>query len=218
MTPNTSSDPAESTDYAAARQAMIDSQLRPQGVTDPSVIAAMAAVPRETFVPQAARAMAYSDRMVPLGEGRSLSPPAALGMLLEALLPMAGERALVIGAGAGYSAAVLAAMGLKVTALDDSEIPQAGAAFDRVKGVLGVGNAAGAPYDLILVDGAIPAIPDAIVAQLGDGGRLGAGLIDQGIAKLVVGRKSGTAFGLRSIGDSGLPHLPGFAKPREFTF
>ncbi|MEO6198507.1 MAG: protein-L-isoaspartate O-methyltransferase [Sphingomicrobium sp.] len=217
MTPDSTA--ATPADYAAARQAMIDSQLRPQGVTAPAVIAAMAAVPREAFVPAAARAMAYSDRMVPLGEGRALAPPAALGMLLEALLPLAGERALVIGSGTGYSAAVLAAMGLKVTALDETEAPKAPAGtFSRVTGALDAGHAKGAPFDLILIDGAVPAIPDALMAQLGDGGRLGAGLIDQGIAKLVVGAKSGTAFGLRSIGDAGLPPLPGFTKPREFTF
>lgn len=193
-------------DFAAARQAMIDSQLRPQGVTDPRVLAAMAAVPREDFVPAEARALAYSDRPVPLGQGRALAPPAALGEVLEAMGPQDGERALVIGAGSGYSAAVLEAMGLKVTALD--------AADASVES----GHAKGAPYDLILIDGAVPDIPHALVAQLGDGGRLGGAVIDSGISKTVVGLKTGKAFGLRSIGDAGFPPLPGFARPPAFTF
>ena len=214
-----SRNPEASKDYAAARQAMIDSQLRPQGVTDPLVIAAMAAVPREHFVPAEARAIAYSDRSVPLGEGRALAPPAALGMLLEAMLPAAGERALVIGAGTGYSATVLAEMGLMVTALDLADIAhKGGGGVDRVEGALESGHASGAPYDLILIDGAVEAIPDAITGQLADGGRLGAALIENGICRLVVGCKSGAAFGYRSIGDAGYPPLPGFARPRAFNF
>ncbi|MDL2341265.1 MAG: protein-L-isoaspartate O-methyltransferase [Pseudomonadota bacterium] len=206
-------------DHAAARRAMIDSQLRPQGVTDPLVIAAMAAVPRERFVPPEARAIAYSDRSIPLGEGRAMAPPAALGALLNALLPEEGERALVIGAGPGYSAAVLAAMGVTVTALDTAESASATrGGFDRVTGPLAAGHAKGAPYDIILIDGAVEYIPDALVAQLGEGGRLGAALIENGIVRLILGTRSGSAFGHRSIGDAGVPPLPGFARPREFTF
>lgn len=206
-------------DYAAARQSMVDSQLRPQGVTDPLVIAAMAAVPRERFVPEEARAIAYSDRSVPLGQGRALAPPAALGALLNALLPEDGERALVIGAGPGYSAAVLAAIGLKVTALDAAG-PAGGThgGFDRIAGPLEAGHGKGAPYDIILIDGAVEIIPDTLIAQLADGGRLAAALIENGITRLVVGKKSGAAFGYRSIGDAGVPRLPGFATRREFSF
>ncbi len=206
-------------DYAAARQAMVDSQLRPQGVTDSLVIAAMAAVPRERFVPEASRALAYSDRPVPLGEGRALAPPAVLGALLEDILPVAGQSALVVGARSGYSAAVLAAMRLKVTALDTaSAAADQSDGFARVEGPLDQGHAKGAPFDIILIDGAVDFIPDALVAQLAEGGRIGAGLVENGITRLIVGTKSGGAFGHRSIGDAGIPLLPGFAKPRAFTF
>src|SRR5829696_7558887 len=107
-------------DFTAARQAMVDSQLRPEGVNDPALVAAMGAVPRERFVPQEARAIAYNDRAIPLGGGRSLSAPTSLGLLLTGMEPLPGDRALVVGAATGYSAAVLSAMGLEVTAVESS--------------------------------------------------------------------------------------------------
>ena len=103
-------------DYAAARSAMVDSQLRPQGVTDRAVLAAMGSVAREDFVPSEVRPLAYVDRSLSLGGGRFLPPPAFLGQLLTQMAPAPGERALVVGAGTGYSAAVLAHIGCEVTA------------------------------------------------------------------------------------------------------
>src|SRR5688572_32018141 len=99
-------------DYVAARQAMVDSQLRPQGVNDPAVIEAMSLVPREQFLPDEQKPLAYIDRALPIGEGRALPAPAVTGLLLTALAPVRGERALVIGSGTGYSAAVLTEMGI----------------------------------------------------------------------------------------------------------
>ena len=107
-------------DFAAARQAMVDSQLRPQGVNDPSVIAAMSLVPREQFVPDEQKPLAYVDRSVPLGEGRALPAAPVLGLLLTALAPVRGERALLVGAGTGYAAAVLKEMGISVDAVEAS--------------------------------------------------------------------------------------------------
>lgn len=208
-------------DYAAARAAMIDSQLRPQGVSDPAVLDAMARVARETFLPSHTRPLAYVDRAVAIGERRFLSPPAVLGQLLTAMIPERGQRALVIGAGTGYSAAVLNVIGLDVTAVESApELIEAarGAGIEMVEGALEAGHAARAPYDLILIDGAVDHIPDAIIAQLADGGRLGAAVIDRGISRLVVGRKVGDSFGTMSIGDAGVPALPGFSRPKAFTF
>src|SRR5207248_7504490 len=105
-------------DFAAARAAMVESQLRPQGVSDPAVLQAMATVPREQFVPDQSRPLAYVDRAVAIGPGRFLAAPAVLGQLLTQMAPERGQRALVIGAGTGYSVAVLAAMGLEVIALE----------------------------------------------------------------------------------------------------
>lgn len=208
-------------DYAAARRAMVESQLRPIGVTDPAVLAAMGEVERERFVPDEMRPLAYGDRAVALGEGRYLPAPSVLGQLLTQMMPEPGQRALVVGAGTGYSTAVLTHMGLDVVALESSA-GLAGRARELgtavVAGALEAGWRKGAPYRHILIDGAIEVIPDAIVDQLEDGGRLGAALVDRSITRLIVGRKAGGAFGYLSIGDAGAPALPGFARPRAFTF
>jgi len=208
-------------DYAAARLAMIESQLRPEGVTDPAVLGAMGAVEREQFLPESTRSVAYSDRAAGLGNGRFLPPPAVLGQLLTQMTPERGQRALVVGAATGYSAAVLARMGLEVVALESSAELAARAnelGIDVVEGPLEAGWPKSAPYDQILIDGAIEAIPDAIIDQLAEGGRLGTALIDRGIARLIVGRKVGGAFGYLSLGDAGTPALPGFSRPKAFIF
>jgi protein-L-isoaspartate(D-aspartate) O-methyltransferase len=191
-------------DFAAARATMVENQLRPEGVVDPAVIEAMSSVPREQFVPEHLRPVAYSDRALMLGDGRFISAPAVLGQLLVQMMPERGQRALVIGSGTGYSAAVLKAMGLDVTAVES--------------GALEAGDPKHGPYDQILIDGAVEYIPAAIVEQLADGGRLGTALIDRGITRLIVGRKAGGAFGYLSIADAGVPALPGFSRPNEFIF
>ena len=187
-------------DFAAARRAMIDSQLRPSGVTGRAVLAAMAAVPREDFVPEGARAIAYSDRPVDLGHGRALMAPAALAKLLTELEPRPGERALVIGSGNGYAARVLEALGLDVE-LADRAAP-----------------AGSAKYDLILIDGAVEEVPAALADRLAAGGRLGTGVVDQGVTRLAIGRIAGGALGLRRFADGEVPVLAQFTRPRVFTF
>ncbi|MEO5774488.1 MAG: protein-L-isoaspartate O-methyltransferase [Sphingomicrobium sp.] len=207
--------------YAAARRLMVESQLRPQGVTDAGVLEAMGAVERETFAPAEARALAYADRSLALGGGRYLCAPAAIAQLLTQLAPVPGERALVVGAATGYSAALLARVGLNVTAVesDPGLAAQARAlGIAVVEGNLDRGHKAEAPYELILIDGAIEHVPAAIVDQLADGGRLGTALIERGITRLIVGRKTGGAFGYLSINDAGVPALPGFSRPPTFTF
>jgi protein-L-isoaspartate(D-aspartate) O-methyltransferase len=208
-------------DFAAAREAMVENQLRPQGVTDPAVIEAMGRIQRERFLPSHTRPLAYVDRAVAIGEGRFLAAPAVLGQLLTQMKTQPGQRALVVGAGTGYSARVLAAMGLDVTALESSPALVTAAremGVDAIEGPLEAGHGKGAPFDQILIDGAVDYIPDAIVEQLAEGGRLGTALIDRGITRLVVGRKAGGAFGTLSIGDAGVPALPGFSRPKAFTF
>src|SRR5438045_2299187 len=185
-------------DFAATRLAMVESQLRPQGVTDRAVLDAMGSVARERFVADDVRALAYADRAVPLGDGRFLPAPGALGQLLTQMAPERGQRALVVGAGTGYSANLLAGMGLDVVAIESSAELAARArelGLEVVEAPLEAGHRKGAPYDQILIDGAVEVIPEAIIAQLADGGRLGAGLLDRGVTRLIIGRKAGGAFG-----------------------
>lgn len=208
-------------DYEAARLAMVESQLRPQGVVDPAVTRAMAIVPRERFVPEAVRPLAYMDRALALGDGRFLPAPAVTGQLLTQMKAERGQHALVVGAGTGYSAAVLGAMGLEVVGVESSPELAAKAhelRINVIEGPLEHGDPKGRSFDQILIDGAIETIPEAIIAQLADGGRLGTALIDRGITRLVVGRKAGGAFGYLSFGDAGVPVLPGFTRPKEFSF
>jgi protein-L-isoaspartate(D-aspartate) O-methyltransferase len=208
-------------DYVAARQAMVDSQLRPQGVNDPAVIEAMSLIPREQFVPDEHKPLAYIDRAVPLGDGRALPPSAVLGLLLTALAPIRGETALVVGAASGYAAAVLTEMGIKVDAVEASSALAAVArknGIEVIEGPLEAGNPKGGEYDFILIDGAVESIPDALVTQLKDGGRLGGAIVDKGITRLIVGRKAGTGFGYLTVADAATPALPGFQRPQAFTF
>jgi protein-L-isoaspartate(D-aspartate) O-methyltransferase len=208
-------------DFAAAREAMVESQLRPQGVTDPAVLAAMGTLQRELFLPSHTRPLAYVDRAVAIGEGRFLPAPPVLGQLLTQMMPRSGQRALVVGAGTGYSTAVLQRIGLEVVALESAPGLAASArdlGIEVVEGPLEAGYAEKAPYDQILFDGAVEVIPDAIVEQLADGGRLGVAIIDRGITRLAIGRKAAGAFGTLSIGDAGVPALPGFSRPKEFSF
>lgn len=189
-------------DYAAARRAMIDSQLRPEGVSDNAVLAAMAAVPREEFVPEKLRPLAYSDRPLRLGEAGVLMPPAALARLLVELQPRPGERALVVGSATPYAARVLEALGVDVETADGDKAPAGKAAT----------------YDLVLIDGAVETVPDSLVARLSPHGRLGTAIVDNGVTRLAVGRRSGGSLGLRRFADVHVPVLPGFARPRTFTF
>ncbi|HEX8583407.1 MAG TPA: protein-L-isoaspartate O-methyltransferase [Allosphingosinicella sp.] len=207
------------------RRAMIANLLRTTGTNDPAVLAAIGEVPRERFMPEARMAMAYADALVPLTPERDMNNPMALGRLLTEASPEKGERALVIGAATGYAAAVLSRLvGHVVAVEDDPEL----AAFARtalaaypvtlIEGPLGEGHAAGGPYDLILVDGAIEFVPDALIAQLTDNGRLAAAMLDNGVSRLSLGRKAGDGFGTAAFSDADAAILPGFAKPKTFTF
>lgn len=214
-------------DFATMRRAMVSSQLRTSAVTDAGVLAAMGRVPRERFVGPAQRAVAYVDRALPLSAapGRALNPPLATARLLDALHPRHGERALVVGAATGYAVAILAAIGLAVTALEEDGVLAEVARVALDHAVLAVdvgplvdGHAGGGPYDIILIDGAVEAVPRALIDQLVDGGRLATGLIERGVTRLASGRKSGTAFGITAFADGEVVALPGFAPAPVFSF
>jgi protein-L-isoaspartate(D-aspartate) O-methyltransferase len=208
-------------DTAAARRAMIDSQLRPSGVNDARVLAAMAAAPREDYVPAHRRAVAYSDRAVPLGAGRVLAPPLSHGRMLTEAMPTAADKALIVGGGSGYLAALLAPL------VGTLHVVESETALDRIGGAragtwvagpLAQGCKKAAPYTLLLIDGAIEVLPDALARQLADDGRVVTGLIENGVARLAVGRKAAGAVGFLTLGEADFAPLPGFARPRRWSF
>jgi protein-L-isoaspartate(D-aspartate) O-methyltransferase len=216
-------------DYAAARQHMIDSQIKTNKVTDPGVIEALAALPREAFVAEAQRKLAYIDRPVAIGAGRRMTEPMVLARLLQTAHLKGSETALVVGAGTGYSAAILSRLVKKVVALESApELAERARAIlaqfgignvSVVAGDLAAGRPADGPYDFILVDGAAETVPDALTAQLADRGRLAVVIKDQG----VVGRgtlctRADGVVSQRAIFDADAEVLPGFTRPQRFVF
>ena len=211
--------------FEPMRRAMVASQLRTTGVSDPGVIAAMGSVPRERFVPADRAALAYAEAPLALANGRQLGTPMVLGRMLTEARPEPGDKALVIGAATGYSAAVLARLVASVVAVEEdtdllgaARVALADAGVQLVEAPLAEGHAAGAPYDIILIDGAVEFVPDALVAQLADGGRLVAAILDQGVSRIAVGRRGGGSFAMTAVADVASATLPGFQKPRGFSF
>jgi protein-L-isoaspartate(D-aspartate) O-methyltransferase len=213
-------------DFTAMRAAMVSSQLRTNNVSDPRIVAAMEAVARERFVPAERAALAYIDVPIPLSDGRALNAPLVTARLIAESGIRAGEKVLLVAAATGYAAALLAELGAKVTALevDEALAAAARAALGKLPGVaqvtgpLEAGWRKGAPYDVILIDGAIEVVPAAIAAQLAVDGRLLTGLVDNGVTRLALGRKAGQSVGLVPFADLETVRLPGFAAPSGFSF
>ena len=218
------------TDFALARRNMIDGQLRPNKVTNTLLLAAIGELPRERFLPEAVRSVAYADDDVPLGSGRYLMEPMVLARLIQALQPQSEDRALVVGAGRGYGAALLARLVKAVTALEnDQALAAAGGQITRdlaldnihwVAGKLELGGPTSAPYEVVLIEGAVRQVPQAIFDQLAEGGRLAVTVSGapgaMGVAQIFV--KEGGITSGRPLFEAGTPLLPGFAPPPRFTF
>ncbi len=212
--------------FATARQAMVDSQLRTNSVNDPRVVDAMANVPREQFLPAHLRNVAYRDRPLPLGAGRMHNDPLATGRLLVAAEIAPADRVLLIGAAGGYAAALLARLAAHVVAVEESADLAATARtalagignVELVEGPLNQGWAAGAPYDVIVIDGAVERLPDGFVEQCRPDGRIVTGIVDRGVTRLARGQRSQGGFGMVDFADVECVVLPGFERPRGFTF
>lgn len=193
---------APATDFSAARRAMIVSQLRTSGVNEPWVLEAMAGVPRENFVPAELRDAAYIDRAVPLGDGKFLGAPLVQGKMLQEAAPAKTDKALLVGDGEGYLATLLRPL---VGSLD-AVAPAA------------AGEAASGEYDLIVIDGAIEVLPDALSARLAEGGRVVTGVTERGVTRLAAGTKAGGVTSLLPLAELGIPVLPEFAAPKRWSF
>lgn len=221
-------------DYAAARLNMVEGQLRTNKVTDAAVLDAFLALPRERFVLPSLRGIAYVDEDVPLGGGRSLMEPMVLARLLQLATISKDDRVLEIGAGTGYATAVLARIAAKVTAVESDPRMAAQArgllaelgltAASMVEGKLTEGWRANAPYDVILLDGAVAAIPDAIADQLAEGGRLVAVVLAAnapmigGLGEAVLMTRADGVLSSRPVFDAAIPVLPGFERSASFVF
>jgi len=216
-------------DFSVARQSMVKSQIRPNQVNDPEVLDAMMEVPREVFLPKALRGVAYVDEDLPLGNGRHLMEPRILARLLQAATVQAADVALVIGCATGYSAAVLSRLASAVVAIEsDAKLVQA--AIDTLtelmidtvavmQGDLRTGYPKQAPFDVILLDGAVSEVPDALVEQLAEGGRLVALVkADQTVGKATLITRKGEIVARRELFDANLPWLPGFEPAARFVF
>jgi protein-L-isoaspartate(D-aspartate) O-methyltransferase len=215
-------------DYAAQRLNMIESQVRANDVTDVRVQDAMREVPRERFVPAARRAIAYADSALELVPGRFLLEPRSFAKLLQLAEIAPGDNVLDVGCTTGYSTAVLARLAAKVVGLEEDAdlvrvasdmLPALGSSNVRVvQGALAGGYPAAAPYDVIFVNGAVERVPDALLAQLADGGRLVVVLQTgpQGRATLFL-REDGQ-IGRRGAFDASAPVLAGFRQPAGFVF
>ncbi|MGY6550729.1 MAG: protein-L-isoaspartate O-methyltransferase family protein [Erythrobacter sp.] len=188
-----------------ARRAMIDSQLRTSGVNEEFVLARMLAVPREQFLPAEKASLAYIDRSIALGDGAHLAAPLFYGKLLVEAAPARDERVLVVEGGTGYLAELLRPLvaSLSVISAADAAAGQA---------------AQGGPFSLIVIDGAIEQLPDALAAQLGDDGRVVTGLVLRQVTRLASGRRSGGRVALRVLEDMGVPVLHAFDAPKGWTF
>lgn len=218
------------TDFALARRNMVEGQLRPNRVNDAGLLAALGELPRERFLPEALRSVAYADDDVPLGKGRFMMEPMVLARLIQILQPQAEHKAMVVAAGRGYGAAILARLVKSVVAVEaDAGLADGARQVLRDLGVTGVqqvageaeqGAAASGPYDVILIEGAVHEVPKAIADQLAEGGRLATVIADPsgalGVAHLFV--KQGGVVSGRPLFDAGTPPLPGFARPARFTF
>jgi protein-L-isoaspartate(D-aspartate) O-methyltransferase len=213
-------------DFEAMRHAMVASQLRTNAVNDVRVVEAMAVLPREDFLPEAHRAIAYRDTLLPLAGGRQHNSPLATGRLLTAADLRATDKVLLIGAAGGYTAALLAGLVNSVVAV---EAEPALAALARtalapyanvepVEGPLAAGHAAEAHYDLLIVDGAVEELPAALLEQLALGARVVTGVVDRGVTRLATGRRTEGGFGLTDFVDIECAVLPGFERLRTFQF
>jgi protein-L-isoaspartate(D-aspartate) O-methyltransferase len=214
-------------DIALQRKNMVESQVRPSDVTDRRIIRAMLDIPRERFVPERSRAIAYMDEALVLGSGRTLMAPRLVARMIQALDLGDADTVLEIGAATGYTAAILARIAQRVVALeqvptlaDAAKAALAATGADNVSVVTGdltAGRGADAPFDAILVSGAVDELPDTILDQLKDGGRLVTVVASGPLGRVVQWRRFGGTFDQRVLFEAGAAPLPGFQRKAEFV-
>ncbi|GMG83610.1 protein-L-isoaspartate O-methyltransferase [Paralimibaculum aggregatum] len=216
------------TDFAAAREAMVDCQVRPADVTRYAIIEAMLWAPRENFVPRHKRPVAYAGTEIDLGEGRVMLEPRVLAKMLETAAILPGDLVLEIGPATGYSTALIARMAEAVVAVEPDETfakqaQELLAGLEVHNAVVSQGDPAKgdadhAPFDVIFFNGAVETLPDGLTDQLRDGGRLVAIFADNGVSQCRLLVRSGNAVSERYMFDATGAILPGFERPPAFVF
>jgi protein-L-isoaspartate(D-aspartate) O-methyltransferase len=215
--------------YEAARLHMVDSQIKTNRVTDVAVLEAFESVPREMFLPETRRGVAYIDEDLPLGNGRYMMEPMVLARLVQAAAIKPSDVVLDIGCGSGYSSAIMAKIAATVVAVEsDKNLANMASEmlerndFDNVVvvgGDLREGYPKQAPYDAILVNGAVSEVPEAILEQLADGGRLvTVQRGNSGVGRAVLIERFGKGVSSRALFDAATPFLPGYRKDPGFVF
>ena len=215
------------TDYATRRTMMVDTQIRPSDVTKFPIISAMLSVPRENFVPRDKREAAYMGDNIDLGGNRTILDPRTFAKMLDALDIQPTDFVLDIGMGLGYSAAVLSQLGEAVVAVEDDQTRFAEASealgdfgADNViphLGDLAEGAAEHGPYDVILIQGAVEHVPDTVLAQLKDGGKIACLFAEGALGTVKIGYKLDDRMDWRASFNAGAPTLDGFQCHRAFT-
>ncbi len=218
--------PKQNNDFTAMREAMIDSQLRTSGVNNAAIIGRMRSVPREDFVASNKQAICYMDRSIAVGDDRYLNPPVAHALMLQHAAPLASDHVLLVGLATGYLAAVLSPLVQHIVALEESAVLMSDAQsnllnmgnIELVTGALTQGHAAPELYSLIIVDGAVEILPEAILVLLRERGRIISGIKNGPVTSLAYGVKHGGHVALRPFIDIGIAPLNGFARKQEFAF
>jgi len=193
----------DSVNFEEMRRAMVDSQLRTSGVQDATVLAAMGRIPREDYVPATHRATAYMDRSIVTDDGDVLNPAVSTALLLQAAEIKTTDNALLIGKADGYVAAILKSAVANVTATTADNLADA---------------AKGAPYSLIVVDGAAEELPESLLMLAIDGGRMVTGLAEGTVARLAKGHVHNGKVALKTFADSEISPIRAFARKAEFVF
>lgn len=193
---------APQADFAAARRAMIDSQLRTSGINDAGVLQRMAAVAREAHVPDGARGVAYMDRGIAFDDGRHIAAPVFYGMALQEARPEPSDEVLVVDGGSGYLPALVEPLVKSIKAIAPEQ------ALGSLRGT----------FSLILIDGAVEQFPETLTRRLAEDGRVVAGLIEDGVTRLAAGRPAGGGIGWLRLAEIGIPRLRQFDAPKRWSF
>jgi protein-L-isoaspartate(D-aspartate) O-methyltransferase len=217
------------TDFVIARRNMVECQIRTNKVTDQRLIDALAEIPRERFVPKAYRGVAYIDEDVPLGGKRFLMEPMVLARLIQSARVRASDSVLDVGCATGYATAILGRLAAGVVGLerDGAMVAQANQLLTElgidnaaaIEGSLEAGHPKQAPYDVIVLGGAVDHVPESLTAQLAEGGRLVGVVIDAGgVGRATLVSRIGGVLAQRQVFDAGTHRLPGFERVAGFVF